>query len=285
MGGKLAFSRRLATLFGLLPPMQIFVKTLTGKTITLDVRRMHCASVVDTCAPCHHCPASQYLPSDRNPIPTTAPPPPPPQVEGSDTVTVVKEKYADKEGLDPAHQCLIHNGAELAPDSATLSDLTIQKEDTLTLVERILYSAYGLGFDAEIPALAAATTGAEAAAALARMGPLCGASSYEGDRTELLKRVAGAARETKDRIGDQWNIPVMHQFGSLLQSIRAGGLQGGGGGGGGGGAAVVAGGGAVAVRGKAFALPEMDKACLLELFGAHTRWLLAAEMQTEQDYT
>jgi len=78
--------------------MQIFVKTLTGKTITLEV-------------------------------------------ECCDTISNIKEKIQDKEGLPPEQQRLIWIGRQYA-DHITLNEMKVIKESVLHLVCRLRGGMY-----------------------------------------------------------------------------------------------------------------------------------------------
>jgi len=55
------------------------------------------------------------------------------EVEASDTIETIKSKIEDKEGIPSYQQCLMYGGRELE-DERTLSDCSIQNESTLHLV-------------------------------------------------------------------------------------------------------------------------------------------------------
>ncbi|CAH2049430.1 unnamed protein product, partial [Iphiclides podalirius] len=99
--------------------MQIFVKTLTGKTITLEVEASDTIENVKA-----KIQDKEGIPPDQQ------------RLIFADTIENVKAKIQDKEGIPPDQQRLIFAGKQLE-DGRTLSDYNIQKESTLHLVLRL----------------------------------------------------------------------------------------------------------------------------------------------------
>ncbi|NXE44290.1 UBIQP protein, partial [Ptilorrhoa leucosticta] len=110
--------------------MQIFVKTLTGKTITLEVEPSDTIENVKA-----KIQDKEGIPPDQQRL-IFAGKQLEDGLEPSDTIENVKAKIQDKEGIPPDQQRLIFAGKQLE-DGRTLSDYNIQKESTLHLVLRL----------------------------------------------------------------------------------------------------------------------------------------------------
>nr|GEW34363.1 hypothetical protein [Tanacetum cinerariifolium] len=110
--------------------MQIFVKTLTGKTITLEVESSDTIDNVKA-----KIQDKEGIPPDQQRL-IFAGKQLEDGLESSDTIDNVKAKIQDKEGIPPDQQRLIFAGKQLE-DGRTLADYNIQKESTLHLVLRL----------------------------------------------------------------------------------------------------------------------------------------------------